>query len=123
MSISKLKILIIDDEEDICRLLSRRLERLNFEVTYAYTLSAGIQEAMLFLPDGVFLDLNLPDGAGFSIIGELKEIVPNCKIIISSAYDGSKERNRAGLEGTDKFIGKPLGKEKIESVLKELNLL
>ncbi len=115
------KILIIDDEVDICILLSNLLKKKGYQTKYAHTISDGKAEFVEFNPQIVFLDLNLPDGTGFKLIPELKKINSEIDIVIISAYDSSKEKSKAALEGINYFISKPLKKETIISTIEKIN--
>tara|TARA_R110002049_G_scaffold218363_1_gene389841 strand:+ start:1461 stop:1826 length:366 start_codon:yes stop_codon:yes gene_type:complete len=116
------KVLIIDDEKDICQLLSALLKKEGKSTTYANTLNEGKQKIVEFNPQIIFLDLNLPDGAGFSIIPYIKSYLPNASIVIISAYDGQKEREYATKEFAIKhFLGKPLNKKLILETIATIN--
>jgi DNA-binding response OmpR family regulator len=114
------KILIIDDEADICFLLKNMLSQKNYNVSSANTLSEGYSKIDEYLPSLLFLDLNLPDGSGLDAIGKIKKKHPTLKIVVISAYDSPKERNTAKEEGADYFVSKPFNKEKI---YESLNIL
>lgn len=114
------RILIIDDEEDICFLLCNILQKKNMEVFLAHTLQDGLYKLSLNKPYLLFLDINLPDGSGLNAITAIKEQYPLIKIIIISAYDGLKERSQAEATGIDVFIGKPFSKEIICNTIKQL---
>lgn len=117
------KILIIDDEKDICLLLSSLLKKEGLETTFANTLSVGKEKIVEFSPQIIFLDLNLPDGAGFSVIPYIKMHLPYSKIVIISAYDGQRERDYANKKfGVEFFIGKPLNKQLILDTITKINL-
>ena len=111
------KVLIIDDEPDICFLLGSMLRRKNIESAFANTLSEGFEKLNELRPALLFLDLNLTDGSGLDAIPKIKRRFPKTKIIIISAYDGSKERHTAEEAGAEFFIGKPFDREKIFGAL------
>jgi two-component system OmpR family response regulator len=81
------KIVIIDDEEDLCHLMERYFLDLNHEVFLANTLGAGLSLIKEVSPDVVFIDNNLPDGLGWEQMEFLLEEYPTCKINLISAYD------------------------------------
>jgi two-component system, OmpR family, response regulator len=83
---SKKKIVIIDDEEDLCHLMKTYLSDLNYEVFLAYTLGSGMNLISEVSPDIVFIDNNLPDGLGWEKMKFLMDNYPNCKINLISAY-------------------------------------
>jgi two-component system OmpR family response regulator len=80
------KIVIIDDEEDLCHLMKTYLADLDYEVFLANTLGHGLNLINQITPDIVFIDNNLPDGLGWEKMGYLMEHYPNCKINLISAY-------------------------------------
>jgi len=82
----KVKILIIDDEEDYCMIMKAYLEDKNCEVITAYTLKEGLKKLEDNLPDILFLDNNLPDGEGWQHALELNSKYPSMKINLISAY-------------------------------------
>jgi DNA-binding response OmpR family regulator len=114
------KVLIIDDEPDICFLLGSMLKKKNIETSFANTLSEGFAKLKDLQPELLFLDLNLTDGSGLEAIPKIKNEFPNIKIIIISAYDGSKERITAEEAGAEYFIGKPFDREKVFGALKKV---
>ena len=80
------KILIIDDEEDLRRLLKAFLVQLNYEVYTASTLAEGLELISEEKPDIIFLDNNLPDGLGWEKIDIIQQYVPNSRINLISAF-------------------------------------
>jgi DNA-binding NtrC family response regulator len=88
----KKKVVIIDDEVDLCHLMKAYLVDLNYEVYLAYNLTSGLNLLHEVMPDVLFIDNNLPDGLGWEKMGFLKENFPQCKINLISA-------NRHGYTG------------------------
>ena len=80
------KILIVDDEEDLCVLMRSYLKALGHEVYIASTLRDGIKEMERLKPDVIFLDNNLPDGKGWDMIDKIVQEFPTLKIHLISAY-------------------------------------
>ncbi len=111
------KVLIIDDETDICFLLSNILKRKNFSIKTANS----IADAKLLLSEGaphiVFLDNHLGDGMGVDFIPEIKQTYPKAKVIMISAYDDAESRTKAKNNGVDDFIAKPLFTNAIDNAL------
>ena len=118
----KKKILIVDDEEEICLLLSGILKKYGYETNCAYNLEDGLKKIKSDIFQAIFLDLNLPDGVGFEIIPKIRAEENNAKVIIISAYDGVGERQRASRDGFDFFIGKPGNRKKIEEALETVEI-
>lgn len=81
-----MKVLIIDDEIDLCLLLNSYFQRKGFEVLIAHTLSEGIGYLETFQPDYLFLDNNLPDGLGWEEAPLIAERHPLMHQFLISAY-------------------------------------
>lgn len=116
-----LKVLIIDDETDICYLLSTLLKQKNLETEYVNTLS----DATLALkkdvpPEIIFLDNHLPDGLGMNFIEHIKNHYPQTKIVMITAHDTAADRQKALREGADYFIGKPFTRDVIYRTVDQL---
>ena len=105
-------ILIIEDEEDLCWLLSDILKAKGYNVSIANTISEGTAH-LKELPDLIFLDLKLPDGYGIDILPKIKEISPGSLVTIISAYGSKVRREEAKEKGVYSFIDKPFAEENI----------
>ena len=109
------KILVIDDELDICLLLSGYLKKEGHEVVYTTSLKSGAEIAKQFIPDAIFLDHNLPDGLGISYINQFKEL--GCEVFIISALSNLKDE--ALKNGADQFFEKPLSLSSIKEAVEK----
>ena len=116
------RILIVDDEADICLLLSGLLKRMGYQPTCANFLEEGRQRLAQQEYDAIFLDLSLPDGTGFEFLAHIRNCAADTKVIMISAYDGMVERKRASQEGADYFIGKPFNRKTIEQALQYIQV-
>lgn len=117
---NKFKVLVIDDEVDICLLLTSILKKAGYETMYSTTIKQGVVAIGQFEPDIVFLDLNLSDGSGFAAIPLIRKANPLVEIVIISAHDGPFEKKRALNENIEFFLNKPLKKTEIDDVLDQL---
>ncbi|TAE31994.1 MAG: response regulator [Cytophagales bacterium] len=116
------RVLIVDDEADICLLLSGLLRRLGYHPTCAHFLEEGRRCLRSQEFDAVFLDLNLPDGLGFDLLPSIKTVGSPTKVIMISAFDGVAERKRAAEQGADYFIGKPFTRKSVEQALQTIQV-
>ena len=106
------RALIVDDETDICYLLSNILKQKNIQTVFAGSLAEA--DKMLQSPDYfyyVFLDNHLPDGLGINQIKRWKERFPSIHLIMITAHDSYEERKKASTDGADSFISKPFSKD------------
>ena len=115
-----LKVLIIDDETDICYLLSTLLKQKNLETEYVNTLSDATLALRKETPEIIFLDNHLPDGLGMNYIEYIKNNYPSSKIVMITAHDTAADRSKALSEGADYFISKPFTREVIYRTVEQL---
>ncbi len=115
-----LKVLIIDDETDICYLLSTLLKQKNLDADYVNTLTDAAMILKEKTPEIVFLDNHLPDGLGVNFIEYIKSNYPGVKIVMITAHDNVDDRQKALNEGADYFIGKPFTRDVIYKTVEQL---
>jgi len=107
-------VLIVDDEEDLCWLLTSTLQSKGYNVSVANSIIKGIACLKKKVPNLVLLDLKLPDGNGMDMIPEIKAAAPQAVVVIISAYGSEEKRAEAkDKEGVHGFIDKPFTEEKI----------
>ncbi|MCX6340121.1 MAG: response regulator [Candidatus Aureabacteria bacterium] len=113
-------ILLIEDEKDICALLSESLVSKGYNVKTARTRREGINYLKKNSPDLVFLDLNLPDGDGMSVLSQMRKSNPKTIPAIISAYGSADRREEARRKGAYVFIDKPFTDREIFKVIRQL---
>ena len=109
------KVLIIDDEEDLCLLIKTYLSRKNCDVSTAYTLSEGLKQMEELSPDILFLDNNLPDGLGWEKAERIIARHPNIQLHLLSAYNPPLIKN--GIQVT-KIWEKPVSLKELDMYFK-----
>jgi two-component system, OmpR family, response regulator len=115
------KILIIEDEGDMCLLLNIMLTGKDMELEHVKNLSSAEEFLQKEQPAVVILDNKLPDGFGIDFIGHIKKNYPSIKIIMISGYDASA-MDVALENGADLFLEKPFTREKLyQSIVQLLN--
>ena len=110
------KVLIIDDEVDLCLMIKQFLTKRNYEVHIAHTLNDGFVRINNELPDVLILDNNLPDGMGWDFARSIHEKYPGMKITLISAYKLPPDLN-SELDHSIKVLEKPLSLLEIEQHL------
>lgn len=85
------RVLIVEDELDLCTLLQGYLQKKHYSVRLAHSLKEGIGEVSSFAPDLLILDNNLPDGMGWSEVNHFIDLNPDMKIILMSAFKSMHE--------------------------------
>ena len=81
------RVLIIDDEVDLCVLIQHFLTNKKYEVFIAHNLKDGFLLLKTVQPDSLFLDNNLPDGMGWDFADAIQLQHPNLNITLISAYN------------------------------------
>ncbi len=112
-------ILIVDDEMDLCNILSLICRQKQFTVSCAQNLRDAFVQ-IESLPKLIFLDNNLSDGLGLEIIGKLKLRSPFTKIAFITASEDNKLKERAFLKGVDYFLAKPFHLHGVREILSQL---
>ena len=115
------KILIIDDERDLCMILSELLKRKGYNVSSVNTLRQALNMLGKEVPDMVILDLKLPDGDGMSMITKIKKICSQTIICVISAYGSENNKSEALQLGAFSFIDKPFTAKDILSTINLVN--
>ena len=115
------KILVIEDEGEMCLLLNLLLDDQGMKIDHVNSLSAAKAFLEKEIPSLILLDNHLPDGLGVDFISYLKKSLPSVKIIMISGVD--PEAEDAALEiGADSFLCKPFTKRQLqESITNLLN--
>jgi two-component system, OmpR family, KDP operon response regulator KdpE len=108
----KAKILVIDDEAQIRRMLRISLKSVDYEVIEAENGEAGLAAIVRQLPDLVVLDLGLPDMEGYQLLLELRSwsMVP---VIVLSVRNNETEKVRVLDAGAQDYVTKPFSIEEL----------
>lgn len=102
-----MKILVIEDEEQLQSSIKESLEKENFLVTTASNYQSAIEKVFDYDYDCILLDIMLPNGSGLDILKELKKEGKSENVIIISAKDSLEDKLK-GLElGADDYLTKP----------------
>lgn len=112
------KILIVDDEVEICMLLSAYLNSKGYDTSSANTVQEGMSKLDEYAPDIAILDINLPDGLGFDLIPKVRE-KDDAKIIIISARDGELEQKLSKKHNVDEYVTKPFQRNDILRIIEK----
>lgn len=101
------RLLVIDDDPDILKVLRANLELHEFGVTTAESRAKAVEILDTQIPDLVILDLMLPDGDGVEICRNLKGRYPKVPVIMLTARDRVSDKVMGLESGADDYIVKP----------------
>ncbi|MFC5450966.1 response regulator [Paenibacillus aestuarii] len=102
------RILIIDDEPQIRKLLKVTLQAHSFEIHEAATGEDGVYQASIVHPDLIVLDLGLPSMSGMDVLTRVREW-SQIPIIVLTAKDREEDKIAALDGGADDYVTKPFG--------------
>jgi len=114
-------VLVVDDEMEICLLVTQYLKKLGYETAFARSITEAISKLTGTSYDILFIDLNLTDGSGYDLIHAMQASNNASKIVVISAYDS--ERQRALQKGANVFMAKPFSIQTIDESLQKLNFI
>lgn len=103
---ASIKILVIDDEPAIRKLLRVCLESEGYQVGEAATANDGLREAVSFRPELIILDLGLPDMEGDQFLSRVREW-SSVPIIVLTVRDSDADKVRVLDAGADDYLTKP----------------
>jgi two-component system KDP operon response regulator KdpE len=106
------RILVVDDEPQILRALGTMLRGAGYDVDTAATAEAALAAAAARPPEGVILDLVLPDRSGIEVCRELRTWT-DVPVIVLSAVGEEHEKVAALDAGADDYVTKPFGVDEL----------
>lgn len=115
---AKDKILVVDDEQMNRWSLAQALRGWGFEVAEAGTVAEAISAYDNEQPSAVLLDINLPDGSGLDVLGDIKRKSPNAVVIMVTGRVLADEAITALRGGAYDFIGKPVDLDELEITIR-----
>ena len=110
------KILVIDDEDSIRDIVSQFFEQYGCSVRSASDGQKGIDEAKTDPFDLIFLDLNMPNVTGMEALPRLREVCPDARIIIMTAFASYESKVEAREKGAYDYVLKPINLSKMKEV-------
>jgi DNA-binding response OmpR family regulator len=113
------KVLIIEDEGDMCLLLNILLNGKEMELDHVKTLAAAEEHLQQEQPNVILLDNKLPDGFGIDFIPYIKKNYPDIKLVMISGFDASA-RDVALENGADIYLEKPFTRDQLYKSIKGL---
>jgi DNA-binding response OmpR family regulator len=108
------RVLVVDDDEAICRQLASGLATAGFQVVTAHDAAGAMAQATDTPPDVAIVDLGMPDVSGFDVIRHLKQLHGAAvHVIVLTGQDDEHSRSQAFDAGSDDYILKPIGMSEI----------
>ncbi|MDH5525635.1 MAG: sigma-54 dependent transcriptional regulator, partial [Desulfobulbaceae bacterium] len=115
-------VLIIDDDPAICKFMERALAKMAYHTSTAHTLSDGMAYVEQGGVDVVFLDVNLPDGDGLSILPALRQTDCNPEVVIFTGAGCPNGAEAAITNGAWDYLNKPVSPQQLTLCMKRILL-
>ena len=116
----ELKAMIVEDERDLCYLMSFYLNKQNVDTSCSYSIKEAEQNIESYSPTFVLLDNNLPDGLGTDFIPTIKSHNPDTKVVMITAHDHPDVSADAFNKGADYFLRKPFRISSFQTVINDI---
>ncbi len=113
------RILVVDDDEALLRLLTMRLSAIGFDVTTCTTGEEALALAKREMFDLALTDLRLPDQDGLSVLEELKLIHPDLPVLLLTAHGSIPNAVEAMQKGAFGYLTKPFDDKELQATLEK----
>jgi len=113
------KLLVVDDESEICEFLRSFFEERDYTVHVAHSGKQALEELKKINPQIVLLDIKMPDMDGVQALKEIKLQHPRVKVIMVTAIETRDKIEECLRLGADNYITKPLSLEYLETDVRE----
>ncbi len=113
------KILVVDDEQDIVKVLSKILELAGYEVISAYNGTEAVQHVKENNPDLVLLDYMMPDITGLEVLQQIKAFSDEVYVIMVTGRGSEEVAASVMKAGASDYVIKPFVKDQILTVVKD----
>ena len=116
---ANIKILVVDDDENICELLRLYLEKDGYDVQIALDGEAALEKFKHYNPDLILLDIMMPKKDGFHVLQEIRK-TSDVPVIMITAKAESFDKLQSFDFGTDDYIVKPFDAKEVLARIKAI---
>jgi len=114
------KILVVDDEPELCNLFSKIMTEMGYEVSTAVGDWQGLAKIRENPPDILFLDIKMPQMDGLECLRRIKKIKRKFVVVVMTGYGDIESAREAMRLGADEFISKPFDLDDLKRLVNEL---
>ena len=115
-----LKVLVVDDEEDIVEVIQDRLEAYGFTVVTAGTGREALKKLSIEKFDGIFLDVKMPEMGGIEALEEIRKRDRRIPIIIITSSSTKESALEAMAKGANDYVLKPFEWEELKAKIEKV---
>jgi len=106
-------LLLVDDDETFCQVLSAALERRGFDVKVAHDVASGLVVAEGDSPEFAVIDLKMPGPSGLELVKKLKQLDTHTKIVVLTGFASVATAVEAIKLGATHYLAKPADADEI----------
>ena len=117
MSEARRRVVIVDDEKDICDILARLLQREGVTPLLANDAETALKLVSLNEPDMVFADICMPDVSGMMLLERIRELDPDLPVVLITGYAKIRGAVEAMKKGAHDYLTKPFDHDEVLRVL------
>ena len=110
-------LLLVDDDEVLCSVLARALQRREYRVTVAHDYESAIALAGGVLPEYAVVDLKLPGGSGLHLVKKLVDLDAHTRVVVLTGYGSIATAIEAVKLGAHYYLTKPADADDIVAAL------
>lgn len=115
-----LKVLVVDDEEDIVEVIQDRLEAYGFTVATAATGLEALKKLSMEKFDGIFLDIKMPEMGGMEALEEIRKKDKKIPVIIITSSSTKDSAIEALAKGANDYVLKPFEWEELKAKIEKV---
>jgi len=113
MTTHEQRILIVDDEPMIRRLLNQKLSKQGYSCEEASSSDGTLEKMRTFSADLILLDMKMPGGSGMELLADLKSIYPAVAVIMATAMNETNLAIQCMRLGAEYYICKPFNLDEV----------
>ncbi|WP_036215935.1 hybrid sensor histidine kinase/response regulator [Massilia alkalitolerans] len=119
---ARVRVLVVDDNEDAAQMLAMALEYSGCEIRVAHSAAQALELIPVFAPAAALLDIGLPDMNGYELARRIRQLPTGAQamLIATTGWGQQKDRERAFEAGFDHHITKPIDFELLQPLLQGL---
>ena len=111
------RLLLVDDDEILCAVLTRALQRKEFRVTVVHDHQAALAAAAADPPEFAIVDLKFPDGSGLGLVEQLVSLNKRMRVVVLTGYASIATAIEAVKLGAHYYLTKPASADDIVEAL------
>lgn len=110
-------LLVVDDDRILAERLAKALAARGFSTHVACSVADGIRLSSEILPEYAVIDLRLGDGSGLEVVEKIREIVPECRVVMLTAFGNIATAVAAVKAGAIDYLAKPADADAVTHAL------